>query len=615
MLTPLRIVIFVAPFLNGSVSAPSNYSPASLCDLVSSFSKAAYDDQPVDLHFILAPHVNSSSFASAYTLVNSFRWSFGSLSISNATSGGLFDLVLSAWKPQRLARESVLLVEASRASAVHTNWFRYLTLTRVAFGRRADVAAFALQPVRPAGRHVALSGFQEDFFMYEGVPSVPILALHSVDVWRAFQTWFIAQRGDWFLWPYVVAAKSKKDAAWDSYRGTTRAHWSLWFSRFCALHGLYTVYPSRVDPMPDVSHLEKRILHLGMNGLPVRQKKSRILDDSVDRIVELARLNGGSVSLTLINEAFLETARSWICNVDVAGFRPPGVVWIATDDAAYEGLKNVNGSYALRLKEFRGGTAGNSYGAPGYWLLMLERTELIREILDRGVGVFAFETDQVWLRDPVPFVKRIVQGGDDVDIVGTLDSRHEIGGNFLYLNPTLSTRRIWREVCRRFDHAFRSLRMDRRPAKMKIYMENDQSTLTKLVFFDEAFKAKNPVVFRALDTELFVDGRWYDHSRGFYKSYKARSPIMINNNFLVGITKKKDRLIRNAHWFLKDGICDAPVVEKAILDNEHRGVKAGLPLLDGRAGGDLRHGRRVIEGTDIEADFSVAVQAVEKELK
>lgn len=70
---------------------------------------------------------------------------------------------------------------------------------------------------------------------------------------------------------------------------------------------------------------------------------------------------------------------------------------------------------------------------------MLERTRLVRDFLDNGVAVFAFETDQVWLRDPLPFVQRIGYSADEGDIVGTLDTLHEIGGNSLFLNPTLAS--------------------------------------------------------------------------------------------------------------------------------------------------------------------------------
>jgi hypothetical protein len=314
--------------------------------------------------------------------------------------------------------------------------------------------------------------------------------------------------------------------------------------------------------------------------------------------------------------ALLTTARSWTCNVDAAGVRPPGVVWIVTDEASRDAMQAVPDSETVFLSELRGGSeaAGTSYGTPGYWLLMLERTKLIREILERGVGVFAFETDQIWLRDPVPFVERLVHGGDDVDVVGTLDTRHEIAGNFLYLNPTLATRRLWREVSTRFEAAFHASKMDGRSssggkAKWR-YIENDQSLLTRLTLFDEELRARgNAAVFRALDLDLFADGRWYGEgddkdAKAHYRSARARAPVLINNNFLIGIDKKMERAQRHGHWFLdgNDGACAPEKVHAAVAANEARRRAAAGGSLVGT--GD--------EG-DVETSLDLAISAIARE--
>lgn len=631
-LPPLRIIVVVAPFTpsepNANNSTTPHYDEHSLVVLMTSLRLAQYDGTAVDLHVILAPHAQLASFEHVYHLVSSLEWPHGALSIANATTGGLFEHVLSAWTPTRGMSDAAVLVEASRTAPFTSNWYRYATTARIRYARRADVAAFALQP---ASRTSVLgmaaetrADVDQDVLFHTGAAHIGVLLPASVDVWRAFQRWFVAQRADWFLWPDVLAAKDKKDAAWNSYRGTVRAHWTLWFSRFCALHGLYTVYPRQMDPLPLLVNASKsgaqhHVVKLAFDGSVVPSNGaadgSSLIDaGNVDQIVQLGYNHNGMVSLTVVNEAFLETAQSWICNVDTAGIRPPGIVWITTDDVAYEALRKVRGSYAVRMSEMKGGSTGTSYGTPGYWLMMLERTFLIRDLVDRGVAVFAFETDQVWMRDPVAFVNRLVHNGDEVDMVGTLDTRHEIGGNFLFLQPTLATRRVWHEVCRRFLKAYRAHRMSRRSARSRKYLENDQSSLTKLVLFDEAFKSRNPVVFRALDTELFVDGRWYDGKRQFYRSAKSRSPIMINNNFLVGIDNKKKRLLEHGHWFVRDGRCAHDVVEAAIATNEQQGDKAGDALNGRRLVRRNGMDRRVIEGADVEADVESAVRAVGKEI-
>ena len=618
----LQIVLVVPPFTNSprfsnfqqdtsqtddfnstQVSNSSSiYDPASFQTLLSSITTAYYDGDSVQLQIVLAPHANSESFDKTYTQCTKVKWQHGQLSIQNASTGGLFDLGVSVWSPPPADHSHALIIDASRIETISPNYYRYLKSVRRRYAGIADVAGFTLEPVlirRQSGLLGQLSqrfssenvaGFDprvstagnnsSSVFFYQTLPIVGAFSPVNAQVWRSFQRWFAAHRSEWFLWPTVVAPKDKKDPTWNKYRGTLRAHWTLWFSRFCAEYNLYSVYPlqRKPEPVPSLNRASAvpSPLRFDFRGQNV-VVKSKISPENLDRIVELGRKTGGAVSLTIVNEAFLETACSWICNVDIAGIRPPGVIWITTDDKSYETLRQVPDSYAIKMQEFKGAQAstGTSYATPGYWLLMLERTQLIQEILQQGVGVFLFETDQIWLRDPVPFVQRLIHSGDEVDIVGTLDTRHEIGGNFLFLNPTLATRRLWSEVCRRFEKAYRDNRIAQRSSLRRKYIENDQSTLTKLVFFNEAFKAKNPVVFRTLDTERFVDGRWYkgrekSTKTPFYFSKTSQSPIVINNNFVKGIDNKKQRAIKHDHWFLTEGKCNVERVKKAVRENEER---------------------------------------------
>lgn len=622
-----RIILVVPPFTNLPVSANPAYNEPQLFDidpaaqlysshalhlLVQSLVTAHYDNERVELQLTLVPEANQTAFDIRHRQCNNFKWSHGPKMLTNATSGGLFELGVAAWSPARGDSQKVLIVDASHALPFAPQFYRYLKSVRRRFAdNSADVSGFALEPVLVRqqfsimGKSTGYTNYKvdsNDIFMYQNLPLVAAFSPVNAEVWRHFQRWFAAHRSEWFLWPTVVGARDKKDQAWEKYSGTMRAHWTLWFSRFCAEYNIYNVYPQqqRPEPLPPVGRASTPVARYSFDGESVKAG-SGVSAESLERIIELGRRQGGSVSLTIVNEAFLETAQSWICNVDVGGIRPPGVVWIATDDVAYEALRGVGRSETVRMREFRGGTAarGTKYGTPGYWRLMLERTMLIGEILERGIGVFAFETDQIWMRDPVPFVKRLVHSGDEVDVVGTLDTRHEIGGNFLYLNPTLATRRVWGEVCRRFKRAFEQNKMERRSSKQRAYMENDQSILTKLVLFDEGFKTRNAVVLRTLDTQLFVDGRWYDESGKYYTDERARSPTMINNNFVVGIEEKKKRAMARGHWFVREGKCDEQAVLKAIEENEARAHE--------------RPWQQKAEGVDVEAGLDAALEAMKRE--
>ncbi len=594
--TPLdeSIVVMVPPVGNSVVVRPNveQYQLETVRGLFQSLTSARYPTT-VNLRVLLAPESDDNAFDRRYVVVQETVWNHGSFGIVNATTGGLFEIMLNAWAPAKNARERVVIIDAAFARSLNPEWFENLQTARVRYAHVSDVAAFTDKPSSVRVRSSVtgmVSHWQpptlgkenpDNVFLYQSAPYIPVLAPKSAEQWRAFLRWFVARRSEWFLWPNVVHPRSHTDQEWKGFSARGRAHWSMWYSRFLAEHGLYVMFPRAEDPQ--VSKIARpttpigKLMRVSFDGNVVqdRSESGGATEEELNEIVRMARQRGGSVALTIVTEAFIETAHSWICNVDVGGFRPPATVWIAPDQASYEALRKVNGSHAIHMRSFKGGRkeTGTHFNTPGYWLLMLERTRLIRDLLERGVGVFAFETDQIWLRNPIPAVTRLMESGDGVDLVGTLDTRNQIAGNFLYMAPTLASRRLWLEVAKRFSQAYHSAGMHlRHTAKFQRYIENDQSILTKLVFYATEFKQRNSVVFRALDTDRFVDGRWYDGNRFYGRS--ASSPTMINNNFLVGIEKKVARAKKFGHWFWNEGKCDAAKVRRAIEVNEMRAAGA-----------------------------------------
>ncbi|CDF34982.1 Glycosyltransferase, family GT77 [Chondrus crispus] len=364
----------------------------------------------------------------------------------------------------------------------------------------------------------------------------------------------------------------------------TRAPWNVWFSKFLHEYKLAVVYP--ILPAPQALALHERTavdpaakpaLYAGdsswripneplvyaADGTPVDDAKFK--QDNVRNIVEHAKQHGGVVSFTMVNNVFLDTARSWLCNVDVAGFKPRGLLWAVTDEETRDAMTAISDSHTVLLDDVKGGKeTGHEFGNPGYWKLMLERTALIGEILRNGVAVFAFETDAIWLEDPEPYIQELVR--QDADVVGTINTRMEVSGNFFYLRPTLATRRMWDEVTNGFEAAFRKEHFEKKAADSWTYIENDQSLLTKLVLRNETWRRSYPLTFLTLDMELFTDGRWYKPEEGFYTTDRAREPVVINNNFVIGVQEKTMRAKKWDHWFWdeKQKKCLNSVVEKAV---------------------------------------------------
>lgn len=500
---------------------------------------------------------------------------------------------------------------------------QWLSGAYAAYAHRPDVAAFALDTVSPVTRQVQkyesasspmLSSMDHEehawkvvdmerlssnsAFIYRSCPKISAILLNTVNVsphfrpWALFAEWLQLRRGDWYRFPSGLGVDDTPfGMSAVPHRNWTRASWNVWLSKFLHEYQLGVVYPilgndgqtvlavndhvqtGGAFPKTPTKHkllkttagmrFEEDIVTLTGSGKSPEQEY--FSKETVKRIVDVAKAQDGVISFTMVNKVFLETARSWLCNVDVGGFRPTGLVWAVTDYESYEALKDVPETTTVWLNEVKGGKeTGHDFGNPGYWKLMLERTALITEILNEGVGVFAFETDAIWLESPFRYIQQLID--EEADMVGTINTRMEVSGNFFYLHPTLATRRLWGEITGEFEKAYGNAHLEDKNASSWTYIENDQSLLTKLVLRNETWRARYPVNLITLDMEKFVDGRWYDTEGGFYSSARARRPVVINNNFVIGVDKKTERAKSFGHWFWdeKKLRCDRPAVKRAL---------------------------------------------------
>jgi len=589
--------------------------------LVRSLSAADYDGDVidlalwVDLHTASVDEVASIGTSAAAALAG---WSHGAVSLRHSTAAtGPYDTHMHAVSAMdgMTARGQVLYVDD--ATEVAPSFYTWLRDARRSYGERPDVAGYSLESARVVRRGGSL-GWEalpaEDAgtgsFLYQALPGVGAFSpqeYRDVAVWSTFADWLSARANSWYTFPVAPQHLVEPAPLFQGGNGT-RAHWSAWFSVFARDYNLYVVYPpttmegtlavghrsgarrtamltavgaTAATPTTNVlrtaasgpASVPTAPLRWTVNGLPANEidggggivdGHALLSQTKVDEMVATAQAAGGVLSMTVVNEVFLETAHSWLCNVDGGGFRPANVVWATTDKVSRDALSRVAGTSTVYLDEMRGGkSTGHDFGNPGYWRLMLERTALLSALVHRGVRVFAFETDQVWLEDPTPYITARL--GDGADVVGTINTREEISGNFFYLRPSLPTRRLFDEIVRRFAAAYTGARLDKQAATSWTYIENDQSILTKLVLRNQTFQTAYPVRFETLDQERFVDGRWYNPEEGFYASAVARQPVVINNNFIIGVEKKALRAKQWGHWFLRDdGTCDSAVVAKAV---------------------------------------------------
>jgi len=264
------------------------------------------------------------------------------------------------------------------------------------------------------------------------------------------------------------------------------------------------------------------------------------------------RYSTGRMLLSVINRNFVPFARSWMCNQEVLGFHPEHVLWVATDQEAYDAMSSVEGAQTIFLHGMgrqEETEEGLNFGTPGYWDLMLSRAKLVRELLDRGVSVLVFDADQTWLQDPMPTLEEAL-GDPRVDVIGTLVTGDEIGGNFVFLRATNHTQVMYHDLCDNFEGEFLARNMDTRTDTNKELMPNDQTILSHFVYKNKQYAAKYQCEFVVLDRDLYLDGIWY---RGKYEDRpRTHYPIVVNNNYISGLANKQKRAVEFGHWFLDD---------------------------------------------------------------
>lgn len=379
--------------------------------------------------------------------------------------------------------------------------------------------------------------------------------------WPQFTSWYSTKRAEWAIYPHIASefykipnfrrsrSNKKRDPNLTRIGNLVGRRypdvadmWTIWYTRWLREYQLKMLV-DKDDMLPDP--------WVTLEDDPVLDAIKVVVHSFVDE-----------VAITIVDSAFLELTLSWLCNVRTAGFLPPNIVWLTLDDSVRRTLDDTDVGVTVDLSAALWGTQRTEilYGHRTYWHLMLIRTRLISELLNRGVDVFLFETDQVWLQDPLRYMQREIDLG--ADMVGTLDTQHNIAGNTLFLRSVLATRKMWSEVYIRFKASYDSVGVDHMPESEKSLVEHDQYSLSDLLLYNVSFIREFPVALALMNADLFVGGSWYT---GFYSSEESKRPVVINNNFVSGVAKKKKRAMTFGHWFLDNyRTCMPDAVQKAL---------------------------------------------------
>ena len=275
-----------------------------------------------------------------------------------------------------------------------------------------------------------------------------------------------------------------------------------------------------------------------------------------EKIIEVARRiikSDKTLLVSLINDAFLPLAYSWLCNTEGMGIHDQ-ILIIATDEETRETLKRKRPEIATVSISGYSMKGNQTYTHAGYVRLCNKRTQILNWIIQENIGIFLFEFDCLWVRNPVP----IMTGYVSYDLVSPPVAQRpgQFATGFYYMAPTHEMKKFWQELTRRLtvlDNKLKKLA----PGTVISEGENDQ------LYFAALLRQRYAGIrIKALPLSSYPDGKWYSlpqHKRDLSNVF------VLNNNWIIGNTKKIQRAKKYGHWFLKDdGTCNVEQVKKIV---------------------------------------------------
>lgn len=236
---------------------------------------------------------------------------------------------------------------------------------------------------------------------------------------------------------------------------------------------------------------------------------------------------------TLINGAYLELTLNWLCNV--ASFSSAihrKALIVSLDKEACRIIRND----WKKVKCIYLNISDDDYNMPLRWgrqnynNLLILRSLLLLTLTQLEVPFILFETDAVWLRDPMKFFQNQTLI-DDADIIVPVKGYPHRGLTYTFdpmiVYPTNASLILMHEL---------------KSQLIKDPKLQDQDVLDEL-----CRKQHCGLVCRQFEWSEVADGKWFKLA----ETEKTNpSPYIVNNNYYVGVNNKIARQALNGFWFL-----------------------------------------------------------------
>ena len=273
-----------------------------------------------------------------------------------------------------------------------------------------------------------------------------------------------------------------------------------------------------------------------------------------ERVLRAAAVND-TLLVSHTNAGNVPFALNWCRALRRAGVA--NYVLIATDGDALARLRVEEAGHVVRWPDSGAAASSRSdaaqlrYRSRGWTRLMFAVPQMVRWVLQLGLGVLWSDTDVVALRDPWPLVRSLASAAPPATLIASVDGRvpaddpHECGASYSVdarwgtssgggkLCGGLFYLRAGEPALRFLDAWERLLRAPGAGAKNQPH-------------YNAAVRATG-LPLRVLPCDLFPNGfRYADEA---WRRAQRRAPVMVHNNWIKGHAAKLERFTRWHIWF------------------------------------------------------------------
>eukprot|EP00475_Leptophrys_vorax_P016497 TRINITY_DN2293_c0_g1_i5.p1 TRINITY_DN2293_c0_g1~~TRINITY_DN2293_c0_g1_i5.p1 ORF type:complete len:1039 (-),score=270.87 TRINITY_DN2293_c0_g1_i5:136-3252(-) len=242
-----------------------------------------------------------------------------------------------------------------------------------------------------------------------------------------------------------------------------------------------------------------------------------------------------NLAVLTVNTGYMEMAMNWLCWARRVGFE--NFILLAEDQNSFRTFSSLGApvvvvSGAPELK------SAAEYGSREFQETMRYRTNFLYRVLDHGMNFMTADIDTVWMDNPFNHVD------PDADLQGQQHKIENISGGLVYVKSTNAGLTLWKEVmrCQEKNIAFI---MSHKPGTYTPSEYDEQYCINQLSF--------KMISEGKLKRALWKNNRFPD-GRSFFEELLPQrtgvSPVVIHNNWIVGIENKIHRFKNWGMWAL-----------------------------------------------------------------